>query len=405
MRPWRRNLALVSDAYFDHAATTPLRPEARAAMEPVLDTVFGNPSGSHRWAREARRRLDDARDQVAEAVGAEPGEVVFTSGGTEADNLAVTGSVAVRGGTPICGATEHHAVLDPVKAAGGRTVGVDALGRLDLDALVDVLQEAVAAGRAPAVVSVMTANNETGVRQPVAEIVRLVAAHAPGTPVHTDAVAAAAWVDLPSVVGGAHMVSLSGHKVGAPKGIGALVVRRGTRLSPLLRGGGQEHERRSGTQNVTGAVAFGAALAATVAQREGTVRRVEALRERLAAGLRAACPHMVELSPTDPAERTAGTLQVAFPDIDREELLFLLDDAGIGASWGSSCTTGAPAPSHVLGAMGVPAHVAKGALRLSLGWCSTDADIDAALAAVPAAVDRLSGDRSAGATPVAGGGA
>ena len=393
-------------AYLDHAATTPLRPEAWAAMAPLLgapggttDGRFGNPSGSHRWARDARRLLDDARDVVADAVGAHPAEVVFTSGGTEADDLAVNGVLAATGGRALCSAVEHHAVLEPVRASGGGTVAVDAVGRVDLDALRAALLPGPACTPAVSLVSVLLANNELGTLQDLAAVAAVIAETAPGAVLHTDAVAAAAWVDLTVRTRAAGLVSLSAHKVGGPQGIGALVVRRGTPLRARLLGGGQEQERRSGTPNVAGAVGFAAALAATVRDRAVTVARVEARRARLLAGLVAAIPDLVVVSPPGPDDRTAGTLHVAVPGVEREALLFLLDQAGVGASWGSSCSSGATEPSHVLAAVGVDPAVAAGGLRLSLGWCSTNADVDAALAAVPAAVARLRG------APVAAAGA
>lgn len=386
-----RSLGVMPDAYLDHAATTPLRPEAAEAMLPLLHDHVGNPSGSHRWAREARRRLDDARDLVAAFVGADPAEVVFTSGGTEADNLAIRGGGGGAdddGGRPRgvwCSAVEHHAVLEPVRALAGSDLAVDGFGRVDLSAL----RTRLAAEAPPRLVSVMTANNETGARNDLDAIAALLTEASPATVLHTDAVAAAAWLDLPATVGRADLVTVSGHKVGGPKGIGALVVRRGTPLAAQVLGGGQEHERRAGTPNVVGAVGFAAAAAATVAERAATVARVEALRERLVTGLVAAIADLVVLSPSDPAERTAGTVQVGIPGVDRESLVFLLDRAGIAASWGSSCASGATEPSHVLAAMGVAASVAAGALRLSLGWSSTAADVDAVLDALPGVVTTL----------------
>lgn len=377
----------MPDAYLDHAATTPMRTEVVAAMAPLLGNVFGNPSGSHRWAREARRHLDDARDAVAAAVGADPAEIVFTSGGTEADNLAISGVIGATGGLAACSAVEHHAVLEPVRASGGVILGVDPLGRLDLGALASLLE----AGSPVSVVSAMTVNNELGTVQSIDAIAAVIERVSPSTVLHTDAVAAAPWLDLVSHTAGARLVSISGHKVGGPKGIGALVVRKGTPLDPLIRGGGQEQERRSGTPDVAGAVGFAAALAATVAERVATGSRVEALRQRLTNGLLSAIPDAVLISPIDVADRTPGTLHLCFPGVDREALLFLLDQAGIGASWGSSCSSGATERSHVLAAIGVPDEVAAGALRLSLGWCSTGADVDAALGAVPAAVAQLRG--------------
>lgn len=375
---------MVSDAYLDHAATTPMRPEAVAAVAEASTHPFGNPSGSHRWAREARRRLDDARDVVAAVVGAEPPEVVFTSGGTEADDLAVGGVTAATGCRPVCAATEHHAVLRPVEALGGSVVPVLADGTLDLGALRGELD---AGTRGPVgLVSVMLANNETGIVADLATVADVLAAAAPAAVLHTDAVAAAPWLDLVERCRPAQLVTVSGHKVGGPKGIGALVVRAGTPLHPRLLGGGQEQERRSGTPNVAGAVGFAAALAASAAEREATVARVERLRARLLTGLRAGITDLVVVSPDDPTRRTAGTVQVGIPGVSREALVFLLDQAGVGASWGSSCASGATEPSHVLSAMGVDAAVAEGALRLSLGWCSTEVDVDHVVAVLPGIV-------------------
>jgi cysteine desulfurase len=378
----------VTSAYLDHAASTPMRPEAVAAMAPLLGEVFGNPSGSHRWAREARRRLDDARDVVAEVLGAEPGEVVFTSGGTEADNLAVFGVVAATGGRALCSAVEHHAVLDPVLHSGGATVPVDRAGRVDLDALAARLD----AEPAVALVSVMAANNELGTVQDLAAVSAVVRSRGPQAVLHTDAVAAAAWQDLGGLP--VDLVSISGHKFGGPKGSGALVVRRGTPLDAVQRGGGQERERRSGTPGVAGAVGLAAALRASAEGRAATVARITALRDRLQQGLLAAIPGAVDTVtagglPAGSVERSPGTVHLCIPGIDSEPLLFLLDAADLAASAASSCASGALEASHVLDAIGIDPVLARAALRLSLGWCSTDADVDHALAVVPAAVAQL----------------
>src|ERR671918_705873 len=231
-------------AYLDHAATTPLRPEARAAMLPWLGERFGNPSGDHRVARAARQAVDEARDVVAEVVGCRPGDVVFTSGGTEADNMAVRGVHAPPPRPMLCSAVEHDAVRNPVRVVGGETVGVDRRGVLDLDALDATLTPDVT------LVAVMAANNEIGAVQPVAEAAELVRRRAPRAVVHSDAVQAAAWLDMRTVVADAHLVALSSHKLGGPQGVGVLVVRPGTPLRPLVLGGGQERELRSGTHNV-----------------------------------------------------------------------------------------------------------------------------------------------------------
>ncbi|HEX2576326.1 MAG TPA: cysteine desulfurase family protein [Aquihabitans sp.] len=390
--------AYLDHAYLDHAATTPMRPEAVAAMAPLLGEVFGNPSGSHRWARLARRALDDARDVVAEVLGARPGEVVFTSGGTEADDLAVRGVLDAAGGRAACSGVEHHAVLAPVRASGGAVVPVDGYGRMDLDALHAELVGGRAGGAPVSVVSALLANNEVGTVQSIDEVAAVVRSASPTTVVHTDAVAAAPWLDLAVHAAAADLVTISGHKLGGPKGTGVLVVREGTPLAARLLGGGQERERRSGTPNVAGAVGLAAALAAVAAERSDLVARTEALRARLVGGLVAAVPDAVVASPPDPADRTPGTVLVCLPGVAREALLFLLDEAGLGASWGSSCSSGASQPSHVLAAMGVAPALAEGSLRLSLGWCSTEADVDAALVAVPAAVARLRGDGRTAAT-------
>ncbi len=371
-------------AYLDHAATTPVRPEAVEAMLPFLTTQIGNPSGSHRWARDARRALDDARDVLADVLGAEPGEVVFTSGGTEADNLAVFGvhdaAPAERRGV-VCSAVEHHAVLHPVHHVGGREAPVDQRAVVDLDALGALIDECTC------LVSVMLANNEVGVIQDLAAIADVVHDRAPAARLHTDAVHAFSWVDLADRAAPADLISVSAHKFGGPMGIGALVVRGGTRLSPLLLGGGQERERRSGTQPV--ALVAGMAAAARVAsdERKATVDRTAALRDRLADGLLAAVPDALETAPRH--LRTAGNCHLCFAGVEGEALLLLLEQDGILASAGSSCASGAQEPSHVLTAMGVPRHLALGAARFTLGPTTTSTDVERALAAVPRAVRRL----------------
>jgi cysteine desulfurase len=368
-------------AYLDHAATTPMRPEAIEAMLPWLTERYGNPSGGHAVARAARGAVDEARDTVATALGCRPGEIVFTGGGTEADNLAVAGVVGPHGGTALGSAVEHPAVLRAVEAAGGRTVAVDGAGLFDLRSLDAALDTDVA------LVAVMLANNEVGTVQPVDEVVTRVRERAPEAFVLTDAVQAFPWLDVARLAAGADLVAVSAHKVGGPQGVGALVVRERVDLRPLLRGGGQERERRSGTLNVAGIVGMAAAMRATVAQRDETVARVGRLRDRLADGLVATIPGCTESASR--RTRVAGSCHVLVEGVESEPLLVLLDRSGICATAGSSCASGALEPSHVLAAMGVRPALAAGALRLSLGWPSTDADVDAALDAVPAAVARL----------------
>ena len=380
--------------YLDHAASTPMRPVAIEALARAARELPANPSGAHGPARAARRALDDARDQIADIVGADPGEVVFTSGGTEADDLAVRGVTAAQGGVGACSAVEHPAVRRPTEDGNGILVGVDPLGRLDLDALAEVIARRAIEqpGRPLALLSVMVANNETGVVNDLAAISVELDRLSPTTVLHTDAVAAAAWLDLRSVAAPAALLSVSGHKVGGPKGIGVLVVRDGTPFLPRVVAGGQERERRGGTPNLTGALSFAAALGEAANERDETVARVGALQQRLITGLVEALPGVLLTTPTDPSLRTPGTVHVCIPGVAREALLFLLDEAGIAASWGSSCASGASSPSEVLAAMGVPDDLAEGSLRLSLGWCSTDADVDAALREIPAAVARLGGE-------------
>lgn len=345
-------------AYLDHAATTPVRPEAAEAMLPWLTGRFGNPSGGHAVAREARTAIEEARDELAEVLGCQPREVVFTSGGTEADNLAVAGV----GGRVACSAFEHHAVLDAVRARGGTTIPVRPDGIVDVGTVPDDAD----------LVSVMLVNNEIGTIQPLAEV----AARAGGL-VHTDAVQALPWLDVAALAAPAHLVSVSAHKVGGPQGVGALVVREGVRLAPLLRGGGQEAGRRSGTHNVAGIVGFAAAVRACRAAPPD----VAALRDRLATGL-AAIPGC---RPTVPGGTAPGILSVLLDGIESEALLVLLDRAGVCASAAASCASGAMEASHVLAAIGA----AGGSLRLSLGWTSTEADVDRALEVLPAAVAQL----------------
>ncbi|HET9443938.1 MAG TPA: aminotransferase class V-fold PLP-dependent enzyme, partial [Acidimicrobiales bacterium] len=248
-------------AYLDHAATTPLRPEALAAMLPYLGEHFGNPSGSHAVARRAKQAIEDAREEAAAALGCRPAEVVFTGGGTEADNLAIAGVVGREGGRPACGAAEHHAVLHATQALGGVVVAAGADGDVDLDALAAALDADVT------VVSVMLANNEVGTVQDLVPVAGVVRARAPRAALHTDAVQGFPWLDVATAAGVADLVALSAHKFGGPKGVGALVVRRNRPLAPIIHGGGQEADRRSGTHNVAGIVGMAAAMTATVAAR------------------------------------------------------------------------------------------------------------------------------------------
>ena len=389
--PSARSLGLPPpEAYLDHAASTPVRPEVLEAMLPWLADHFGNPTGSHARARAARRAVDEAREPVAELVGCAPGEVVFTSGGTEADDLAINGVLDAVGGSAVCSAVEHHAVLDAVAHREGCTVPVDGTGTIDLGALAAVCDELAAAGQPARVVSVMAANNEVGTLQPLDAVAEVMARHAPEAVLHTDAVQAGAWCDLVSLAAPAALVSLSAHKLGGPKGAGALIVRPGVALAPRLRGGGQERGRRSGTHNVAGIVGLGAAAAAVLAEREALARRLEALRRRLEAVLTAVDGVQLTVGRTggDPP-RLPSICHVCVTGVDSEALLFLLDDAGVAASAASSCASGATESSHVLAAMGVPADWARGSLRLSLGWTSDDSTVDRVAEVFAPAVARL----------------
>ena len=370
--------------YLDNAATTPLRPEALEAMLPFLTERFGNPSGGHRVARDARLAIDEARDVVADVLGCEPGEVVFTAGGTEADNLAVLGVVAARGGTAVCPAAEHHAVLHSVQAVGGQVVGAGPDGAVDLQQLAAALDEL---GDEVAVVSVMTANNELGTLTDLAQVAAVVAERAPAAALHTDAVQAAGWCDLRVLAAHADLISVAAHKLGGPKGVGCLVVRDGTPLRPVLHGGGQERDRRSGTHNVAGVVGFATALRLAAEEREDAGARVRALRARLLARLVDEVGGVVASAPLD--RSLPGHLHVRIEGCEGEAMLVLLDDAGVCASAGSACASGAVEPSHVLLATGVPKAEALTSLRLSLGRTTTEDDVDVAAAAVAAAAARL----------------
>ncbi|HEX4493979.1 MAG TPA: cysteine desulfurase family protein [Acidimicrobiia bacterium] len=378
-------------AYLDHAASTPMREAAVAAMEPFLTHHAANPSGGHRASQAAKNALEEARERVAALLGATPAEIVFTGGGSEGDNLAVKGAAwaaADRGDADgvVTTGIEHKAVLGAahrLERNGARATFVPATiaGTVDLDHLADALDARTA------VVSVMLVNNETGIVQPLDDVAALVRECAPRAALHTDAVQAPQWLDVGAAAAVADLVVVSGHKFGGPKGVGALVRRRDVALVPLVEGGGHEWGLRAGTQNVAGIVAFATALAETHANRETEIARITMLRDRLDAGLRAAVPDMVVNG--DPARRVGGLLHVAFPGVEAETLLVALDQLGIEAASGSACSSGAIDPSHVLVAMGLDADLARASVRFSLGYASTAADVDAALDAVPRAVASL----------------
>ena len=369
--------------YLDHAATTPMRPEAVEAMLPFLTERFANPSGSHRFARSIRQVVDESRDIVADVIGCEPGEVVFTGCGTESDNAALVGTLNRHGGVAVCSAAEHHAVLHVVEHSGGRVVAVDSAGRVDLDALADALDDDVS------VVSVMAVNNEVGSINPVAEVAALMRSRVPKALLHTDAVQAVCWIDLRTLTPDVHLMALSAHKFGGPKGVGVLMTRNGTHLDPLLQGGGQERDRRSGTHNVAGIVAMTEALRLTDMERVAENLRLTKMRDRLVDTLQQRLDDIVETVPRD--AKIAGSAHVCVAGIESEALLFMLDEAGLCASSASACASGAMEPSHVLAAMGVDKRYSLGALRLTLGHTTTDADVDRAIEVLVGAVTRLRG--------------
>ncbi len=384
--------------YLDHAASTPMRAEAVESMLPYLTELYANPSGSHRFARRARQAVDEARDTVARVVGCHPNEVVFTGCGTESDNMAIAGAISRRGGVAVCPAVEHHAVLHVVEHLGaddggrGRVVGVDRLGRVDLDELSATLD----ATPDVTIVSVMAVNNEVGTITDIAEVARTVRRHAPGSLLHTDAVQSACWLDLRDITPHVDLLSLSAHKFGGPKGVGVLVERGGPKVDALIIGGGQERERRSGTHNTAGIVAAAVALDLTDRERARENERLAVLRDRLVGGL---CDRLDGVTETVPSEhKVAGSAHVCIDGIESEALLFLLDEADVCASAASACASGAMEPSHVLAAMGVDRATALGALRLTLGHTTTVADVDRAIDVIVASVDRLRGRAAVAAT-------
>lgn len=372
--------------YLDHAASTPMRAEAIEAMTPYLDHMYANPSGSHRFAREARKALDEARDLVALTLGCKPGEVVFTSGGTEGDNHAILGAVRRLGGVAVCPAAEHHAVLHCVEHVNGVVVRVNNVGTVDLEDLQRVL-EAATDEQPITVVSVMAVNNEVGSITPMRDVARIVRKFAPNAILHTDAVQAACWVDLREVTPLVDALSLSAHKFGGPKGVGVMVIKTGKNLEPLIFGGGQERDRRSGTHNVSGIIATAKALEVTDKTRTEESVRVTKLRDRLVDEIRAQVDGVLETVPRE--HRVPGVAHLCFSGLENEALLFLLDQADVYASAASACASGAMEPSHVLEAMGIDRSWSNGALRLSLGHTTTDAEIDLAVSAIVSAVNQL----------------
>jgi cysteine desulfurase len=371
--------------YLDHAASAPLRREAREAMLPFLEGHFGNPSSIHRYGREARAALEDARARLARVIGASPAEIVFTRAGTEADSLAILGRARTEPGRPVAvSVIEHKAVLASAHAAEDDHAAlyhllVDGNGVVEMDAV------RVALSARPAVLSVMWANNEVGVLQPVAEVGAR--CRDAGVVFHSDAVQALGKVPVRVDEVPVDLVAFSAHKVGGPKGIGALYVRRGTQLRPLLFGGGQERGLRPGTEDVAGAAGFAAAAEAAEAERGPAMARIGAMRDRLEGALRERVPGLVVNAAGAPRLSTISNLSV--PGADPEALLMGLDLEGIAASSGSACSSGAVEPSHVLTAMGIPRELAGPSVRFSLGWTTTEADLDRVLEVFPRVAERV----------------
>ena len=370
--------------YLDHAATTPVRREVFEAMEPFYGPRFGNPSSTHRWGREARAALDEARERIARCLGAHADEICFTSGGTESDNLAVLGAWRARDQkrtTLISTAIEHKAVLASVhqaarEGAEERLVPVTSDGVVDVDAFEKMLGDDVA------VCSIMWVNNEIGTIQPIPELARR--AKARGIVFHTDAVQA--FGKIPVDVGEApvDLLTVSGHKIGAPKGCGAIFVRRGTTIEPLLHGGSQDRGRRPGTENVAAAVGLARAAELAMEEREREMARLAALRDRLEAALVARVPDAMVHGRGAP--RAAHILNLSVPGTDSESLLMALDLAGVACSSGSACQSGSVSPSHVLTALGVPRDLASAAVRMSLGSMTTDESIGRVAELFPALI-------------------
>ncbi len=384
---------VTAELYFDHAASAPRRDEVAEAMEPWQHGVVGNPSGSHRAARRARRAIEDARDEVASFVGADPGGVIFTAGGTESCHLAVVGVASHHrrhheSTTIVVSRIEHHAILDAAEMMARdfatvrvRYVEVDGDGVVDLDSLRDALEPDTA------VVSVMAANNETGVRQPLDGVSSVTNAHIPGgTVLHTDAVAAAPWLHLPMVTATMDMISICAHKIGGPVNSGALILRNSVDVDAVMPGGGQERGRRGGTVDVAAAVGLAAAVRATARELTEVNDRVVDYQNKLISAL---CFLPGAAVTALGANRVPGTVHVTFEGLASDELLFLLDQEGVCASAAASCSSGAAESSHVLAAMGVSPERARGSLRISMGGETTEAEVDALIGILSTVVYRL----------------
>jgi len=375
----------VDPIYLDHAATTPVREEVFEAMKPFYGPRFGNPSSTHRWGREARAALDEARERVGRCLGARPDEICFTSGGTEADNLAILGAwraLKAKGRTAVVTTPiEHKAILGAVhqtteEGAEERLLAMTPDGVIDQASFDKLVDEQVA------VCSMMWVNNEIGSIQPIPELAAK--AKSRGAMVHTDAVQAFGKVAIDAQTQQFDFLTISGHKFGAPKGIGALFIRRGTHIEPLMHGGAQDRGRRPGTENVAAAVGLARAAELTIAECQAHCAHLRKLRERLEAGILARIPDAVIHGRG--AERAPHIVNVSVPGTDSESLLMALDLRGIAASGGSACQSGSISPSHVLTAIGVRPDLASAAIRMSLGVLTTDQSVDRVIEVFPALV-------------------
>ena len=374
--------------YLDHNATTPVAPEVADAVATSLRTTFGNPSSVHHHGQQAKTALDEARAAVALLVCAEPAEVVFTSGGSEADNLAIRGAAVALAGSGrrhlVASAIEHEAVLQTLKALS-KQGWTTTLVRVDASGVVSPERIAEAITDQTALVSVMHANNEIGTIQPVAELARM--AHARGALFHTDAVQSVGKLPVDVRALDVDLLSLSAHKINGPKGVGALWVRRGIRLTSQMTGGKQERNRRAGTENVPAIVGLGAAARLMLDKGSADTGRVAALRDRLERGILTGVPGT--LVNGDPARRVANTCNISFDRVEAESLLIALDLDAIAVSTGSACSSGALEPSHVLRAMGFSPHRTQNSIRFSLGLGNTADEIDHVVEVLPGIVDRL----------------
>ena len=371
--------------YLDHAATSPINAQALEALNEQIKKL-GNASSVHNQGRAVRKDVEDARHKLSELIGSVPSEIIFTSSGTEANNLALKGFYWKRGKKLIVTSNfEHHAVLDPVEWLANHQgaeviyIPVKSDGYIDSDFLKKVVSER---GNEIAVISIMHSNNELGSIQPISQVVEI----AGDIPVHTDAVQSFGKVEFNFDSLGVSAATISAHKLGGPLGVAALVLKHGIDLAPLLHGGGQEREIRSGTINAPGIVAFARAAEIAISNREENFKKIRVLRDQLISGIKRVVPDAIINSPVDPA--LPGVVNISIPGTESDALLLLLDSEGISASAGSACSAGVPRPSHVLVAMGIPEELADASLRISIGATNTSSEIDQVISVLPSVVER-----------------